>query len=171
MGVLILLGLLYLVSCASLEDMNLQQGCLRGEQDRDVLMEEPAWLRKVKKCLNACSETDDLIQFMCSAKGILHCSWSVKCDVSMTVFEINTKTNSLEPMGKEAYNGANSTCSVHVWIFLVCVCLFGSLNPDGQMSSDFGLHILIRLEIILLILRISVSWLSDLKCCLVTLFL
>lgn len=42
MGVLILLGLPYLVSCASLEDMNLQQGCLRGEQDSDVLMEEPA---------------------------------------------------------------------------------------------------------------------------------
>lgn len=56
------------VCCVSFIDVTLQRRCRRGERERDVLTEETAWSRKVKKCAEAFWERDDLIWFTCKTQ-------------------------------------------------------------------------------------------------------
>lgn len=53
---------------AGFTDVTPQQSGRWGEQERDVLMEERALLRKVKKCEEGRCDEDDLIWFPCTTK-------------------------------------------------------------------------------------------------------
>lgn len=53
---------------ASFMDTTPQQSCHWWGQERDVLTEEKAWLRKVKKYEEVCCDRDDLIWFLCTTE-------------------------------------------------------------------------------------------------------